>query len=234
MHGRIIVISDLHLGRPRHAARSADALRPLWQDAAHLIVNGDAAEVHHPSHWSQAARETIRLFDLCEEDGVELTILSGNHDPYISDLKHLHVADDAVFITHGDVLHPAVAPWSPASGRIREAHEKALAALTPEDRHDLASRLSACQHASYAEWQNVKELQEAFEKQAFTAKMQAEDLKILKTAAVERDLYKTRSENLQKEVRSLNVRIINLLKKLAATDAGADPGKAPATKPARR
>jgi len=160
MNGRIVVISDLHLGRSRHAARSAEALRPLWQGAAHLIVNGDVAEVHHPVHWATAARETLKLFDMCETDGVELTLLSGNHDPYISDLRHLHLANHEVFITHGDVLHPAVAPWSLAAGRIREANEKALAALDPEDRDRLEGRLNACQHASYAEWQNIKELQE--------------------------------------------------------------------------
>ena len=77
----------------------------------------------------------------------------------------------------------------------------------------------------------VEELRKALKQQTFTAKMQAEDLKILKTAAVERDLYKTRSERLQRENGDLNARIINLLKKLAAADSGMDPGKVPATKP---
>ena len=79
---------------------------------------------------------------------------------------------------------------------------------------------------------NVKELRKALKQQTFIAKMQAEDLKILKTAAIERDLHKTRSEHLQKEVRDLNARIVKLLMKLAAADVGADPGKAPTTKPA--
>jgi len=80
--------------------------------------------------------------------------------------------------------------------------------------------------------EGVEELRKALKKQTFTAKMQAEDLKVLKTAAIERDLYKTRAERLQREARDLNARIINLLKKLAAADAGTDPGKSPATKPA--
>jgi chromosome segregation ATPase len=80
--------------------------------------------------------------------------------------------------------------------------------------------------------ETVKELQKALKQQTFTAKMQAEDLKILRTAAVERDLYKTQSQRLQREVRSLNTRIVNLLKKLTKADVGADPVKAPATKPA--
>lgn len=158
MARRIVILSDLHLGRRHCAARSADALRPLWDGAAHLIVNGDVAEVHHPRHWTVAARATLRLFDLCESDGVELTLLSGNHDPFITDLRHLHLAGELVFVTHGDVMHPAISPWSPASARMRAAHEAALAALEPEQRDKLESRLSATQHAAYAEWNDLQKL----------------------------------------------------------------------------
>ncbi|MDY7110622.1 MAG: metallophosphoesterase family protein [Planctomycetota bacterium] len=156
----IVILSDLHLGRRRGAARCAEALRPLWDGADHLIINGDVAEVHHPKHWTVAARQTLRLFDLCESDGVDLTLLSGNHDPFITDLRHLHLAGGAVFVTHGDVLHPAVSPWSPAAGRMRAANEAALAALEPEQRGDLEARLSATQHAAYAEWHDIQRLAE--------------------------------------------------------------------------
>jgi predicted phosphodiesterase len=158
MTRRIVILSDLHLGRRHCAARSADALRPLWDGAAHLVINGDVAEVHHPRHWTDAARQTLRLFDLCESDRVELTLLSGNHDPFITDLRHLHLAGGLVFVTHGDVLHPAVSPWSPAGARMRAAHEAALAALEPEQRGALESRLSATQHAAYAEWDQLQAL----------------------------------------------------------------------------
>jgi predicted phosphodiesterase len=160
VEGRTVILSDLHLGRPRVGALSADALRPLWRGAAHLILNGDTAEVHHPSHWSVAARQTVRLFELSEQDGCELTLLSGNHDPFISDVRHLLLADGRVFVTHGDVLHPAIAPWSPAAGRLRRAHDDALRALPPESRGELAARLTACQHASYAEWRDAAEMRE--------------------------------------------------------------------------
>ena len=66
-------------------------------------------------------------------------------------VKGTGAAPSAVFVTHGDVLHPAVSPWSPASARMRAAHEAALAALEPEQRGKLESRLSATQHAAYAE-----------------------------------------------------------------------------------
>jgi UDP-2,3-diacylglucosamine pyrophosphatase LpxH len=154
---RVLIISDLHLGRPRLAARSAEALRPLWNTITHLVINGDVAEVHHKSHWSQAARQTMRLFDLCEDDGVHLTLLSGNHDPYISDTRHLQLGGGRVLVTHGDVLHPAVAPWSPASGRILKAREQAIESLEPEQRTHLQSILEASQFASHAEWNQLEE-----------------------------------------------------------------------------
>ena len=157
MAGRIVILSDTHLGRPSCAALSAAALRPLWQGASHLIVNGDVAEVHHPRHWGDAARETMHLLDLCEDDAVALTLLSGNHDPFISEVRHLHLADAQVFVTHGDALHPAIAPWSPSAGRMRKAHEEALAAIEPESRNHLDSRLKASQRASHVEWTDLEE-----------------------------------------------------------------------------
>ncbi len=146
--GRTVILSDTHLGRPYAAAVSAEALRPLWQGADRLIVNGDVAEVHHPDHWSTAARQTLHLHDLCEEDGVALTLLSGNHDPYISDVRHLYLRGRAVFLTHGDALHPAIAPWSPMAGRIRAAYEQAMANVDEDDRDQLEQRLGASQHAA--------------------------------------------------------------------------------------
>ncbi len=157
MAGRIVILSDTHLGRPSCAALSAAALRPLWRGASHLIVNGDLAEVHHPQHWPQAAQQTMHLLDLCEQDSVALTLLSGTHDPFISEVRHLHLADGQVFVTHGDALHPAIAPWSPAAGRMRKAHEEALAAIEPESRDHLESRLKASQHASHAQWIQLQE-----------------------------------------------------------------------------
>ena len=154
---RIVILSDTHFGRPHSAAVSAAALRPLWAGASHLIINGDVAEIHHPHHWPTAARQVLHLFDLCDEDGVALTLLSGNHDPFISDLRHLHLCNGDVFVTHGDALHPAIAPWSPNATRLRQAHRQAIRLMDPQDRDELQSRLAAAQHASFTEWENLRE-----------------------------------------------------------------------------
>lgn len=157
MADRVVILSDLHLGRTHFSAGSAAALRPLWQGATRLILNGDTAEVHHPRNWSIAARQVLQLFDLCEADGVELTLISGNHDPFISDQRALTLADGQVFVTHGDVLHPAVAPWSPRAARMREVFAQAMASLAGESRSELERHLEASQHASHAEWQALEQ-----------------------------------------------------------------------------
>ena len=124
---------------------------------------------------------------------------------------------------------PTSQPAEPGATPQQEIAQLRRQVKTLRERLEVIENENAELHKSNA---NVKELQKKLEQQTFTAKMQAEDLKVLKTAAIERDLYKTRSERLQKEARNLNARIVNLLKKLAAADVGADPGKTPATKPA--
>ena len=45
---RIVILSDTHLSDGRRGAGSAEALRPLWQGADRLILNGDTAEPRSP------------------------------------------------------------------------------------------------------------------------------------------------------------------------------------------
>lgn len=152
MAQRIVIISDTHLGRPGGSAGSADTLTPLLNTTDQLIINGDVAELCHPIYRPAAARETMKLTELCEQHHVKLTLISGNHDPYISDLRHMTLLEDRVFITHGDVLHPSIVPWSPSAKFIRRAHDYALNCLTPKEREALENRLNAAQFASHAEW----------------------------------------------------------------------------------
>lgn len=161
MPGRIVILSDTHLGRTRGAAISAQALRPLWHGAARLILNGDIAELHHPLHADRAEQEVLDLFEGCERDGVTLTLIAGNHDPFISDLKHVHIGGDTIFVTHGDVLHPAISPWSPAAPRVREATEKALTRIAPEDRDHLEARLAVSRYASTHECRELERMAES-------------------------------------------------------------------------
>jgi len=152
VQGNTIILSDLHLGSPAHLIRDPLALLPLIQGRRHLILNGDVAEVHHPAQRAVAARQTLTLLDLCEREHVAVTLISGNHDPFLSDLRHVLLAKNRILVMHGDALHPSIAPWSPAAPRMRSTHDEAIRRLTSSASDPLEVRLRAAQYAAYAEW----------------------------------------------------------------------------------
>jgi len=78
----------------------------------------------------------------------------------------------------------------------------------------------------------TEELRKQLEEQKFIVKMQAEDIKVLRMAAVERDTYKVRLDRMEKENRSLNARILTLMKRLAALERSSSGGTGPTTRPA--
>ncbi|MEM1356252.1 MAG: metallophosphoesterase [Planctomycetota bacterium] len=143
---RTLILSDTHLGRPGRV--TVAALRPLWQGFDHLIINGDAVELQMPSCRAAGARAVDTLQDAADRDGVALTLISGNHDAYLSDLRYLYLLEGRVLLTHGDVLHPTIVPWTSHATVLAEQHAEAMARATPTQRgcmdfrHDLSQRLS--------------------------------------------------------------------------------------------
>lgn len=146
---RTLIISDTHLGHPGRRACTADTLRPLLEGVQRLVINGDCGEIQITSHRAEAARQITRLHDHCEHAGVELVLLSGNHDAYISDLRHLLLADGRVLLTHGDVLHPAIAPWCTDADNIAADARAAISMLPADRRNDPLERLKVTQHIAH-------------------------------------------------------------------------------------
>jgi predicted phosphodiesterase len=161
-NGRLVILSDMHLGRRWAAARSAEALRPLWEGADQLVLNGDIAEIHHLAHRETANRELDHLLRLCERDDVSVRMLTGNHDAFLTRSRHLLLNGGEVFVTHGDVLHPAIAPWSRWAERMRQTYWRVLGeargsrqegrAKPAGDSGELERHLRAAEHAGYEEW----------------------------------------------------------------------------------
>jgi predicted phosphodiesterase len=147
---RTLILSDLHLGRPDAAGR-ADAFEPLLADFDRVIVNGDVAELHHAAFQADARLELDRFSEICHTRGTRLDLLAGNHDPFVSELRALTLADGAIYITHGDAFHPAVAPWSPRAAVMRRAFDQAIAG-SPADAPEDEVRFNAAREASLAEW----------------------------------------------------------------------------------
>ncbi len=145
-----LIISDTHLGRPRKA--TAGALRPLWQGVDEMVINGDAAEVQIPRLRASAVRELDQLNELTRRDGVRLTLISGNHDAYLTDTRYLEFAGGRILVMHGDALHPAVAPWTRSAKAMRKLTARALADADPAERDTLRTRLAVAQHVGHSEF----------------------------------------------------------------------------------
>lgn len=154
-HPRTIILSDLHLGRPGGAEEAARLL-PLVDGCARLILNGDSAELHHARYRDKAELELGRLRDLCHARAVRLDLIAGNHDPFISEVRSLRLLDGAIYLTHGDALHPAIAPWSPHAAVMRAAFERTLAQGAATDAAPTEDALfAAAREAAIAEWQSL-------------------------------------------------------------------------------
>lgn len=152
MAERILILSDLHLGRP-DAVRAAAELEPILDAADRIVLNGDTAELHHRRWRDAAARELDALLALADRRGVAPTLLAGNHDPCVSPARTLLLCDGSLLVTHGDAFHPAVAPWSIRADAMRAAWEAAMGSVAPGERGTLAARLAAADAAARAEWE---------------------------------------------------------------------------------
>ncbi len=151
MDPRIIILSDLHLGRP-DGVHSVEELDALITPGATLVLNGDTAELHDPLFQSRAEDEYARLQEIAATRGALLRVLAGNHDPFLSRERMLELADGCVVVTHGDSFHPSIAPWSESAKAMREAWERSMAAMPAERRDTLAARFDAARDAAVAEW----------------------------------------------------------------------------------
>ncbi|CAN5549169.1 hypothetical protein BH10PLA1_BH10PLA1_21880 [soil metagenome] len=156
MPDRFLILSDLHLGRQSERA-TADMLRPLWAGVQHVIVNGDVAELYDPRYIEQAEQQTLRLQELCEADGVSLTLLAGNHDPDVTDQRYLYLADGKILVTHGDSIDPAIAPWCRTAPVMRAAFDRTIASFPVESHERLETRLAATRNAALAKWDVIKD-----------------------------------------------------------------------------
>jgi predicted phosphodiesterase len=151
MTERIIILSDLHLGRD-DGVHSVEELDGLISPGATIVLNGDTAELHDPDYQSRAEDEYARLQEIAATRGALLRIIAGNHDPFLSRERMLELAEGSVIVTHGDAFHPAIAPWSESAEVMREAWERSMSAQAPGRRETLDAIFEAARDAAVAEW----------------------------------------------------------------------------------
>lgn len=146
---RTLILSDTHLGRPGRVTVSA--LRPLWQGFDRLIINGDAAELQQPECRAAGAKAIDQLHGAVERDGIELVLISGNHDAYLSDTRYLRLLGGRVLLTHGDVLHKSIVPWSRHAKVLAQQHDEAMNHATAAQHRCIDFRHDLSQHLAYRE-----------------------------------------------------------------------------------
>ncbi|MDD5349137.1 MAG: hypothetical protein PHQ12_02890 [Chthoniobacteraceae bacterium] len=142
----IRILSDLHFGYSSSRVKAAEQLAPLAEGAEEVLFNGDTVETRFPQERDRAREAVAALRNVCHTAGAHAVFLTGNHDPDVTEIHHLELADGAILVTHGDVLFHGLSPWSTEAAVLRAAHDRELAALGhPED---LTRRLEALRRAA--------------------------------------------------------------------------------------
>jgi len=116
----IRILSDLHLGNRASLVVSPDTVAPLFEGSGTVILNGDTFDHRHRESGKNPANPVEIFETLARRKGVELIVISGNHDPDYSPVHHLDLANGQILVTHGDVLYPEIAPWSCFAAQFRQ------------------------------------------------------------------------------------------------------------------
>jgi len=144
------IISDLHFGHPASIIERPEQLVPLFRDVKTVVFNGDSVEIRYMRGRRIGMRNSVLLREACEAAGTRPVFLNGNHDPIISDLSHVDLADGAVLVTHGDLLFHDISPWSHDAHLLGKAHDRELAGLDEDAFLDFEKRLYASKRAALA------------------------------------------------------------------------------------
>lgn len=113
------------------------ALDPLMEGIDHLILNGDTLDTQTSAE--RAHLDEIRAY--FPQRVPRVALHSGNHDPFVSDIAECSLLDGRIWVTHGDVLFDAVAPWSSHRPEIERRIKTLSAGVAPEELGTVETRL---------------------------------------------------------------------------------------------
>ena len=144
----ILILSDLHLGHRASLIKHPDQLAPILDGPGSVIFNGDTSEMRNPEDRQVGRKLAADLARICHQGGRKAFFVNGNHDPTVSSINHLDLANGAVLVTHGDILFLDVAPWSHDARHYRKKHREILDGLGPDAYADFEKRLLASKRTS--------------------------------------------------------------------------------------
>jgi predicted phosphodiesterase len=143
-----LIVSDLHLGHRASHIRDPEQLAPLLREVKTVVLNGDTAELRHQIDRPIGRGLAANLARVCHSLGAKAIFVNGNHDPVISQIDHLDLAEGRILVTHGDMLFLGVAPWSRQAYAYRRIHLRALDQLGPDALLNFEKRLLAAKRTS--------------------------------------------------------------------------------------
>ena len=155
---RIRIFSDLHFAEHGSRLHRLSMLEPLFEGVDRVVLNGDTLETRFLDVDAHG-RELRGYFEtFWREHQDRLEIIAGNHDPDLSPIHHLDLADGAILVTHGDIMFPEMAPWGWEARYFREEQERLLALEPNVRRGSLEARLAVCKRAVM----NIRDLSPRF------------------------------------------------------------------------
>ncbi len=109
---KVLILSDLHLGgRASRAPALLEPLRKICRQYDRVILNGDTLDRYetaaceaHDGEWRRKALEYFR-----SRSG-EPELISGNHDPIISQAHWLYLQTSQTLVFHGDCISDCTHP----------------------------------------------------------------------------------------------------------------------------
>lgn len=143
---RLRIFSDLHFGDPRSTLRDLASFSPLLAGADEIILNGDTLDTVSPE--TTANQAVVRAF--FASVGPRVTYINGNHDPDLSELDELSLADERVWVTHGDILFDHIAPWSHHAPALIAHLARIRAGASPAELERLETRFDHHRRACHA------------------------------------------------------------------------------------
>jgi predicted phosphodiesterase len=138
----IRILSDLHYGDRGSRIRSLPSLAPLFEGASSLVLNGDTIDTRPGPNPPVTAALRAEALEFFARSAPPTTILTGNHDPDISNRHMLDLAGGQIFVTHGDIIFDNLVPWGQDAAFARQRLAELLAALPAENRDQLEPRLA--------------------------------------------------------------------------------------------
>ncbi|MGH8017116.1 MAG: metallophosphoesterase, partial [Opitutaceae bacterium] len=135
------IVSDLHFAEHGSRLRHLRSLEPLFEGAQKIVFNGDTLETRFVDIEPALIERRREFLEFASKRKDRLIVVTGNHDPDLSEVHHLDLEDGELLVTHGDTLFPDLAPWGWEAKYFRRELQRLLALESEEDRETFEARL---------------------------------------------------------------------------------------------